>query len=1811
MSKKFTSFLVVLAALLLTVPTQAQFAKKAAKQTTVLKAGPLKVNDVQKVKAAKMKAAAKLEGQAFTSKVFNSYLQAGLEKVQEDKAILEKQMEENLRQVKFGKMASILNKGNVSAKAIKNARAIALDAAKPSARRATNRAEVVDANGIITSPAEGESKMYDRAGMGYYVQSQQLYVGEQSGKTEIVETTDGVVYIKNFISNVNTGAWVKGTKNGNTITVSAGQVIYYGTSYGLYIAKCSYVDDETGWAEVDGDITLTVDGNTISLDNTDEDHPVAAFWTDDNSFSGYGDYATVFSYDPDYVAPTLVELPEGATVETWYSTATAVKSSGNATVEGSAKVAFVGDDVYLSGIFSNYPDSWIKGTIDGTTVTFSGLQFLGTYSSFDIYAVGSNGYNSSAELQDFKMTYDATSKKFTSVNSLLANAKKDAVYFLEAYEGISITKDAPAEEVATTGANVDVLPYTNTLGTEDEFAQFGVIDSNKDGSTWLFSTSDGTYYKYNSSNAADDWLISPAIKLEAGKKYHFAIDAACASTSYPEVFEVLIGTEPKASALKQSVLAATQVASKEFATYENETVEVAETGYYHFGIHAISDANMWNLFVANFLVEAGAEPTAPAAVTDFAVAQTPNVLEAVVSFKAPTKTVAGDDLTDLTKIDVLRDGNVINSISPSINWVAADQGYENSQDITSIDFGAGLTAALAQNDASTHPRYWANDKSLRLYDKNSMTISGGVIKKVVFTFVSSSNNKLAAEGLVVDGATGTWTGSANEIAFTATGGKAFIQKIEIEYEGTLTPGAEYSYTDNAEDLTVGTHVYQVIPYNTSGIGVKSEEKSIFLSVAYDVPHTFDFSEDLLDLFGVIDNNGDGKTWSWSASNGAYYPYSSSNAADDYLITMPFKLKAGKKYNVIVTARNSGYDEKFEVLAGKEPTVAGLTEKVIPETTISADDEATNSVWNEYEGTFAPAEDGSYNFAIHATSDANMFNLCVSMLTVELAPEETAPAAIADFAVAAGAEGALEANLSFTAPAKAINGNALEGNVDVKIYRDNELVNTLTGVAAGSAQSWKDTNVENGKIYTYYVVAANESGDGLKSEKVSTFIGIDEVGDVANIQVTGTTANTISMSWDAVAGKNGGYVNLADVKYAVVSMHVETYWIMQYLVIDDVLGTVTGATSGTFNYPVDEGEQDYKYFGVVALQGDAAAPAAGDEFAGGYTWALVGAPYELPFAESFTGGNLAYGTWAVDGCENTYGFLTGVASDDDCALAITTVDEPGLVRLESGRVNIKGVANPTLLFDAMGIGAANAKVFASKDGGDWEVIATVPVTENYSTVKVSLANVNTERFVRFAIGIDVTNPSIATGYDDNGNVVLDYGDLLLIDNIKIVDLYQYNLVADIQAPKSVVAGQKAKIVATVTNAGENPVKDYVVSITAGNKALTNVIGDKELAPFTKDIIEVDYETSIFDETGDVTLTVNVQYENELLPEDNTASAIITITEPTATAPTSLLAEDKGAAGVDLTWTVAEGGVAEITESFDDASVFEPFGLGGITADQHTGAFGDWTVYDGNGIGTYGFNGTDFPNAYQPMGFIVFNPSQISEAMAETYAPHSGNQFMVSFCPAEESNAPATDHWMISPELPGTAQTISFFARVITNQYGAETFEVWASSTDNKVENFTKVADLSTDATEWTEFTADLPAGTKYFAIRHTSTDVFGLMIDDVKFSANTTATVASFNIYYNNEKIASVEGDKTTYTVAADKVEVGTQTFGVSAVYANGAESRVTTATIEIVTGIEQIAADGKPVDVYSIDGKLVRNQAKSLDGLKGLYIVNGKKVMVK
>ena len=60
--------------------------------------------------------------------------------------------------------------------------------------------------------------------------------------------------------------------------------------------------------------------------------------------------------------------------------------------------------------------------------------------------------------------------------------------------------------------------------------------------------------------------------------------------------------------------------------------------------------------------------------------------------------------------------------------------------------------------------------------------------------------------------------------------------------------------------------------------------------------------------------------------------------------------------------------------------------------------------------------------------------------------------------------------------------------------------------------------------------------------------------------------------------------------------------------------------------------------------------------------------------------------------------------------------------------------------------------------------------------------------------------------------------------------------------------------------------------------------------------------------------------------------------------------------------------------------------------------------------------------------------------------------------------------------------------------------------------------------------------------------------------------------------------------------------------ANAAKAKVGSSD----TGIDGVAVDSRTVDVYSLNGTLVKKDATSLKSLPhGIYIVNGKKVVIK
>ncbi|MCH5177258.1 MAG: choice-of-anchor J domain-containing protein [Prevotellaceae bacterium] len=909
-------------------------------------------------------------------------------------------------------------------------------------------------------------------------------------------------------------------------------------------------------------------------------------------------------------------------------------------------------------------------------------------------------------------------------------------------------------------------------------------------------------------------------------------------------------------------------------------------------------------------------------------------------------------------------------------------------------------------------------------------------------------------------------------------------------------------------------------------------------------------------YTVIDANNDGKTWSWSSSYGTYYGYSTSNEANDYLI-LPIELEANKNYSVTVNAASysATYPEKFEVKVGKAATVAGLNITAIAPTTVASKEGL------DFDGDFTTDGDaGVWYVAIHAISDANMWNLSVKSLTIELGAEPTAPAAPV-LTATAGAEGALEVNVSVTAPTTAINGSNLSGTVDVNIYRDDEVVKSFAGQQPGATLTWKDTEVEDGASYVYYAQASNTKGTGAKSEKVSVWVGQDAPADVENVQVTGMpTGNSISLSWDAVEGLNGGYINPATVKYDITTIEVQEFWGMLFPMEGETIGSVTGQTTATVNFPVDEGEPYYGYFGVKAVVG-----ANESDPTSWFAYALIGAPYELPIEEHFTGSALHY-FWDYN--ENAALGVSQDGSDGDVALALTGY-EAGAATFETFKLDVKSAANPTVLFDAKKGTSDTDKltVYAITPAGETTELETVTLGDAYQTYKVVIpASLKNERWVRIGFMANITA--------DQTNV--------LLDNIKILDLYQYDLSVAVDAPKSVQAGKAATITATVKNEGENAASGYTVTIKAGDETLLTETASEALAPFTTAEFTAELATTIFDDAADVTITATVTYTNDLNPDNDAAETIISVKESTAAPVTDVVAAAvEDVSSILVSWTAPDLDAVqaeEVTESFEEGT-------------------GGWTFIDADGDG---FNWEYHYNTHETGTDIT---------------AHTGEGTVHSASYDNDTQRALTpDNWLVSPDavLDGT---FKFWAVGQDADYCKEHFQVYVSTESaTDVSTFEPVSAEFVATGEYKEYTADLSSyagAAGWIAIRHFNvTDEFELVVDDITFLAGTgSVEIDHFNIYLDGELVATATADEVTATL--EDVADGSHTVAVSVVYTNGQESKPVEATVSVATGLNKITVVTQPVDVYTLDGKLVRKQTTSFDGLKGVYIVGGNKVLLK
>lgn len=265
---------------------------------------------------------------------------------------------------------------------------------------------------VINEQPDGELKAYDRSGEGVNYNSQYGFLPtEQGGKAFVVFAPDGnTVYIKDPVSGINSGAWVEGTLQGDTINVNLGQELYYDDSYEASIVLAwgsTYLTDTVDQQgnpirvlnfKADQQATQAsyiIEGNTISLQGSQGDiyadgetaflgSGLSAIWNDNGEWAGSIDWKTVMVERAEYVGHDVITGQPAGRLQTlmrsgylvgvnnWYDTYYFDMQQGKVNVVW-------GDDgdCYMQNPFClNAYDTWVKGHVDGNIITVPMGQYI-------------------------------------------------------------------------------------------------------------------------------------------------------------------------------------------------------------------------------------------------------------------------------------------------------------------------------------------------------------------------------------------------------------------------------------------------------------------------------------------------------------------------------------------------------------------------------------------------------------------------------------------------------------------------------------------------------------------------------------------------------------------------------------------------------------------------------------------------------------------------------------------------------------------------------------------------------------------------------------------------------------------------------------------------------------------------------------------------------------------------------------------------------------------------------------------------------------------------------------------------------------------------------------------------------------------------------------------------------------------------------------------------------------------------------------------------------------------------------------------
>lgn len=905
--------------------------------------------------------------------------------------------------------------------------------------------------------------------------------------------------------------------------------------------------------------------------------------------------------------------------------------------------------------------------------------------------------------------------------------------------------------------------------------------------------------------------------------------------------------------------------------------------------------------------------------------------------------------------------------------------------------------------------------------------------------------------------------------------------------------------------------------------------------------------------------------------------------DDWLISPAIRMEAGKTYRLSCYVRSGVYNtkENLRVTLGEKAAADGQTKELLDINGLTREDSRMFTV------NFNAEVSGAHHIGFHAYSDAGQGRIELDSITVTEVAARTAPAPVTALSATAGAEGALEADLTFVTPARQSDGSPLKSLEAIDIYRSEDKVVTIENPQRGVTLRHTDRSAAQG-INTYRVVARNGSGESEAAE-ISLYVGKDVPAAVGGLTARRTASGTIRIKWDApTSSVNGGYFNPDDVIYTVKRGEE----------------TVAAVESTWYDYAVQgDGQDIYRFAVVPGVDFGHGAEAQSNRVIAGN--AIRGAG-----EETFAGGGYGNGPWCQDdtaadfhweiSADEGYGGGSGMLA---CNAGYASNGEES--RLISPVFDMSQMTNPVLSFymyrlkeddpDIYGHTTDSLTVQVSVDGGDW-------------------TDLNEARFSIFGESEGWTKCEIPlTRYEGK---TVSFGLLALlgngnaahrdfhVDNISISESGYTNdlAVRSFRADRRRVSvGQDTEFAAEVLNRGAQTASGYKVLLMRDGRKYAEEEGTG-LKP-TECRMHTFTVPSAVSDTGHESFgrSMAIEYDADEVEENNVTGTIRwSVRNNDVPAPQNLKASSAGE-GTVLSWDrcpsaepVTNSDVITVTDDFES---YEPFIIEDI---------GGWTVLDldkGNTLASSVIP-AEYPHKGEPMAWQVFNTAEAGVITEDYYdnvfLPHSGKQYLM--CASNDDYCLKNDDWLISPLLDGRGQTISFYARTPNSASGADWLEVCYSTTDRHPDSFTLLGGDRTAVWDyWNKdaYAFTLPEGARYFAIRCIRSFLY-CMIDDVTYNAcNGTKPgyeIMGYNVYRDGEKI---NGSLVTDNCYTDMTPVSTvASYTVTAVYDKGEsgfsdEARPQASGIRGAAGKTKAAAAG----YYDVSGK-ARSTAE-----KGINIV--------